>query len=104
MVYEECDRLLIKGFETLWRQTGANSTLLNRQLEERTKFFENQIQQNSAENSAKEADLREKLFNAEKQAHELIAKDKLMQEKLAQLNEANAKLQSQVGQMNAKVE
>ena len=29
-VYEESQRLLIKGFETLWRQTEANKMLLNR--------------------------------------------------------------------------
>ena len=37
---EEVERLLIKGFESLWRTNGAQTRLFEKQLEERTRYFE----------------------------------------------------------------
>lgn len=40
LVGQETERLLVKGFESLWRDNEVSNTLLQRQLDERTKYFE----------------------------------------------------------------
>lgn len=43
LVYQESERLLIKGFEVLERSNGASSKLQQRQLEERANYLQSQL-------------------------------------------------------------
>lgn len=104
LIYQETERLLVKGFETLWRSTGALSTLLQRQLDERTKYFENQVQQQNLDSNNKEKELKEKLSATEQQLNEQIVKSKVMEQRVQALKEQKDDLQLKLKDQTASIQ
>ena len=62
-------------------------------MEERTKFFENQLKQSTADQSKMETELRDKLQIAEQSSNESQAKLRIAEAKVAQAKQESDALQ-----------
>ena len=87
MVYQECERLLVKGFEAMWRGSANQTTLLQRQLDERTNYLEGQLKDQTQEQRRNEEELKGQLEKAVQNLVESSAVIKALEVKLTSMQE-----------------
>eukprot|EP00347_Sterkiella_histriomuscorum_P021939 403332245 len=91
-----CEKLIMKGYESIFRKEKELLTNQNRQLTEKSNFLEKDLQSKKSDFESERNNLQNKLIDIQGEQQNLRANNKIYEEKLRLLEVERSKLESQL--------